>query len=205
MHVFVNAEFARSEANAAKRALRLAAKPQPEVHIIGEICGGTGFGEGRTIACKWAIETGDQWVLLEGTKGGQTQTDTPDAGADTVVWNHPIDAHYVVGSLSGWPRLLVQVWQLDDVGRLEVEGYGVIHMPATPGSHELSLPCWRPVGTPAQELAAFFVGGTPSLRTTSIVSGAASERYRLVTQSSGTVHARIDVIHRHLELYNVDT
>jgi hypothetical protein len=95
------ADFARTEANAARRALRLAAKPQPEVHLLGEICGGSGFGEGRPVACKWALETGDGagWVLLEGARGGQTQTDTPDAGTDTVVWAHPIDAHYVAGGM----------------------------------------------------------------------------------------------------------
>lgn len=106
--------------------------------------------------------------------------------------------------MQGWPRLLVQVWRVDDVGRLEVEGYGMVHVPASPGTHELSIPCWRPVGTPAQEMAAFFVGGVPSLRTTSVLSSAATERYRLVTTGSGTVHVRLDVLHRHLSLFDAE-
>jgi hypothetical protein len=79
--------------------MRMAAKPQPEVHIIGEICGGSGFGDGVSVACKWALEAGDGWELLEGAKGGQTQTDSPDAGTDTVVWAHPMDAHFVAGAM----------------------------------------------------------------------------------------------------------
>jgi len=96
------------------------------------------------------------------------------------------------------------VWRLDDVGRLEVEGYGFVHVPSAPGTHELSVAMWRPVGTPAQELAAFFVGGAPALATTSVLFSAASERYRLVTAPSGTVHARVECIHRFLDAEGVE-
>ncbi len=98
----------------------------------------------------------------------------------------------------------MQVWRLDEVGRLEVEGYGFVHIPGAPGIHEVSCPTWRPVGTPAQEWAAFFVGGAPSLKTTSVLYEAASERYRLVTASSGTVHVRVEVVTRHFDLYGVE-
>ena len=97
--VLESADFRRSEANAAKRALRLAAKPQPELHIVGELCGGTGFGSGAAVACKWALESGERWELLEGARGGQTQTDAGSGGSDTVVWGHPIDAHFSAGAL----------------------------------------------------------------------------------------------------------
>jgi B9 domain-containing protein 2 len=104
----------------------------------------------------------------------------------------------------GWPRLLVQCWRLDTFGRLEVEGYGFVHVPPSPGVHELSCPTWRPLGTPAQEWAAFFVGGTPSLKSTSVLYAAASERYRLVTTSSGTVHVRVEVVMRNADLYGLE-
>jgi B9 domain-containing protein 2 len=79
--------------------MRLASKPEPELHLIGELCGGTGFGAGNAIACKWAFETGDRWELLEGARGGQSQTDAGADGSDTVVWAHPIDAHFRAGAL----------------------------------------------------------------------------------------------------------
>jgi len=198
-------QLARAEANVAKRASRLSAKPQPEVHLLGELCGATGFGPGVAVTAKWALEAGEAWMLLEGAAGGQTQTDTPDAGSDAAVWGHPLDAHYAVGAPQGWPRLVVQVWALDAVGRLEIAGYGVAALPAAPGCHELTIPTWRPLGTPAQEAAAFFVGGAPALRTTAVASSAAGERYRLVTAGAGSVHVRVDVVTRHLELYQVES
>lgn len=47
----------------------------------------------------------------------------------------------------GWPRLTVQVWQLDTHGRNVLRGYGFRHLPSTPGFSEVSVPCWRPSGT----------------------------------------------------------
>ena len=104
----------------------------------------------------------------------------------------------------GWPRILLQAWRLDDVGRLEVEGYGFVHVPTAPGSHEVSVPLWRPVGTPEQELSHFFVGGAPALAATSVLFSAASERFRLVTAPSGTVHLRLECMHRFLQDEDVE-
>lgn len=107
--------------------------------------------------------------------------------------------------LQGWPRLLFQVWKLDDIGRLDVEGYGFLHIPTTPGMHELKCSLWRPLGTDADELAAFFVGGKPTLSNTSILFSTANERYRLRSAPSGNVFCRLDLIFRYLDLHAIDT
>ena len=197
--------LARAERAAATRALRAAARPPPELHVLGEVLGGSGFGAGRATCCKWALEAGDRWELLEGARGGQTQTDAPEAGTDTCVWAHPIDAHFRAGALQGWPRLLLQVWHLDDEGRLEVEGYGFCHVPSGPGLHELSVATWRPVGTAADEWAAFFLGGTPALKSTAVLFSAMTERHRLVTVGSGSVHVRLELLQRHMDIYGVES
>ncbi|CAN0456027.1 unnamed protein product, partial [Scytosiphon promiscuus] len=62
-------------------------------------------------------------------------------------WNHPIDLHYTTKSIQGWPRLMLQVWQLDTHGRNVLRGYGFRHLPSSPGFSEVSVPCWRPSGT----------------------------------------------------------
>lgn len=77
-------------------------------------------------------------------------------------------------------------------------------MPA--GVHELAIPVWRPVGTPAQEMSAFFLEAHPVLRAPSSVvySAAASERCRLVTAGTGTVHVACELLFRHMEAYGVE-
>lgn len=47
-----------------------------EVFFVGEITGGRGFPS-RDLFCKWEVVHGEGWVLLEGTKDGQTQVDSP--------------------------------------------------------------------------------------------------------------------------------
>lgn len=97
--ILQSTEFQRSEARATRLQSRSLQKPTPELHILGEICGGTGFGEGVHVACKWALEAGDKFELIEGSIGGQTQVDCGESGSDAVVWSHPIDAHYMAGAL----------------------------------------------------------------------------------------------------------
>ena len=72
------------------------------------------------------------------------------------------------------------------------------------GSHEVSVPVWRPVGTSSQEVSAFFLGGNPTLKSTAVLSAALSDRHRLVTTGTGTVHLRFDVLHRYMDIYGVE-
>lgn len=65
---------------------------QPEVHIIGEIVGGEGFGKG--VSCKFVVQTGPAWKFLQGNQSGQTQVDYPAGGGKLAVWAHPLDLHY---------------------------------------------------------------------------------------------------------------
>lgn len=35
------------------------------------------------------------------------------------IWNHPIDLHYAVSSVVGWPRCRISVWKLTSLGSIE--------------------------------------------------------------------------------------
>jgi hypothetical protein len=103
----------------------------PEVHWIGEIHQGSGFSQ-PTMACKWTLEWGDSWSLLEGNYNGQSQFSfLSDDG--TYIWNHPIDLHLACTSLKGVPRIILQLWELDEYNRLNHVGYGFAHLPLSPG------------------------------------------------------------------------
>jgi B9 domain-containing protein 2 len=198
--VLKSVEYQLAEAAAMSRAYA-----QPQVHIIGEIVGGSGFPPGVT--CKWAIEAGAEgttWSKSEGLDHGQTQTDYPAGVDDDVVWSHPIDVHYAAGGLKGWPRLTLEVWRVDDHGRLELSGYGFAHIPATPGTYTLSIPTWRPMGTALEEMSSFFMGGVPRLARSSYVYSRRSERAGFPTVASGTVIVDIGVLTQNFELHGVD-
>ncbi len=116
-----------------KDKLRSIAYEIPEVHFSGEICKGSQF-DGNYLSCKWSIEwSQNTWTLLEGANKGQSQY-AFNSDDFSCVWNHPIDLHFTTGNMKGWPRILLQVWNLDTYGRTNLVGYGFTHFPESPGA-----------------------------------------------------------------------
>jgi len=72
-------------------------------------------------------------------------------------------------------------------------GYGIVRVPPSPGVHALEVGTWRPLGTPAQEASAYFVGGTPHLADPGVVADGAS-RSGLATVSSVVVAVEVQVL-----------
>ncbi|KAI9998918.1 hypothetical protein PInf_003582 [Phytophthora infestans] len=142
---------------------------QPEVHLIGEIVSGHGFGAAGGLACKWRVEYGSRWSLVAGDPFGQTQLDYPSTAPwtsdpDVAVWSHPIDLHFATSAFQGWPKLLFQVWRADSNMKLHVVGYGFVSVPFAAGQHKLWVSLWRPLGTTMEELDVYLLGRTPELK-----------------------------------------
>ncbi|KAM9800250.1 B9 domain-containing protein 2-like [Syngnathus acus] len=173
-----------------------------EVHIIGQLVGAAGFPH-NSLFCKWGFHTGGAWRLLSGSKQGQTQVDDPQTG-DTAYWSHPIDVHYATKGLQGWPKLHLQVWHQDSFGRCQLLGYGYCHVPSSPGHHRISCGTWRPLGSWWEQLSRMFVGGGPQLRSPDIIYSGA-DRYRLHTETMGTVKLELGVIMRNFDKHGVES
>uniref|UniRef100_A0A7N5JCZ7 MKS transition zone complex subunit 1 n=1 Tax=Ailuropoda melanoleuca TaxID=9646 RepID=A0A7N5JCZ7_AILME len=101
-------------------------------------------------------------------------------------------------ALPEWPVLYCEVLSLDFWQRCRVEGYGAVVLPATPGSHTLTVPTWRPteLGTVA-ELRRFFIGGSLELEDLSYVripgtfKGERLSRFGFRTETTGSVTFRL--------------
>lgn len=178
---------------------RVVAEHKPEVHIIGEVTGGSGFGR-PGVFVKWLIEFGNNWKVLVGDSEGQTHVDYPQ-DEDNLVWAHPIDLQLSTDSPQGWPRILVRVYELDAYGACHMIATGFTHIPMSAGSFEIECPTWRPAGTVHEDAKSFFLGGSTCLKAEHqdniLFDKAWRERYRLVTVPSGKVTFLFDVILRH--------
>ncbi|KAL9182037.1 hypothetical protein ACHAXT_012380 [Thalassiosira profunda] len=178
-----------------KTRLRSVADGIPEVHFIGEVSEGVGFKD-SFVSCKWSLEWGKSWSFLAGDESSQTQYSAQDDDG-VQVWNHPLDAHFAAASIQGWPRIILQVWELDEYGRSILSGYGFAHLPTNPGCHELEVRCWRPSGSMREELESFFLGTSSCLVDENVIFGKAWEdRSSLVTVSSGIVRMHVNVLLR---------
>ncbi|ODN02972.1 B9 domain-containing protein 2 [Orchesella cincta] len=146
---------------------------------------------------------GSNWKRVAGPKEGQTQVDTPKY-SDTAQWAHPIDLHFVTKGLQGWPKLILEVYRQDEFGRSDLSGYGVCHIPATPGNHIIEVPTWRPAGSTREEVVRHFVGGSAELSEPDLIVNP-TERYRLRTVPSGTATVELSVILRNFDKFGVET
>nr|XP_025137023.1 Meckel syndrome type 1 protein isoform X4 [Bubalus bubalis] len=103
-----------------------------------------------------------------------------------------------VDALPEWPVLYCEVVSLDFWQRYRVEGYGAVVLPATPGSHTLTVSTWRPLElSPVAELRRFFIGGSLELEDLSYVwipgtfKGERLSRFGLRTETTGSVTFRL--------------
>lgn len=183
---------------------RVAAEHTPEVHMLGELLGGTGFGSG--VCCKFRVESGKHWTLLAGAEIGQTHVVYADTSVELASWNHPIDLHFATKSIQGWPRMMLQVWKLDEYGRISLQGYGFCHLPSAPGGAEIiRVPCWRPTVSMQEEISGFFLGVSPQLKNDEVLFNRAWEqRCRLVTVPAGTVLLQVSVLFRNMGDQHID-
>ncbi|CAN0053287.1 unnamed protein product, partial [Discosporangium mesarthrocarpum] len=169
------------------------------VHVIGEIIGAVGFSNPRLYAHFRLVSDPEHWYVLRGREEGFTQVDqsavssSGSALGGNAIWNHPLDIHYGTDSVEGWPRLLLEVWYLDDFDRNELAGYGMCFVPPSPGSYRLDCATWRPQGSFTDKLLAKFLGAPPQLREAS-TAALGADRAELMTDSAGTALVQLEVL-----------
>lgn len=172
-----------------------------EVHVFGQIRCASGFREHR-IACKWKLSYGNNWKAVEGLTEGLTQLDNAQSGFTSFLC-HPIDVHFLTSGLQGWPKFQFEVWQEDSYGRSSPAGYGFLHLPATPGRHEIQCLTWRPVGRLTDEVTSIFTSAGLRLEETDILSQG-TDRFRLQTESAGSLFLSIYLITRNFDRFGIE-
>lgn len=171
-----------------------------ELHIVGEISGAANFS-GDSFFCTYEVVVGSQWTHVEGGTKGTTHV--MENSHDGIAWSHPIDIHYWLRSVQGWPKLALQVWSVDAYGRKDLAGYGTCFIPLpSPAEHTLEVATWRPsywhpsgIVRLYQQLRQMVMGGNPVLKDDSLIHSNES-RFRLHTISGGIVTVKLNVMSR---------
>ncbi len=110
---------------------------EAEIHIVGEITGGSSF-DGHSFLITYEVVAGSQWTLIEGADRGTSHV-MQNSPNKEIAWSFPIDLHYRLCSVQGWPKISVQVWAVDEYGRKDVAGYGVAYLPMPGGGNNAAL------------------------------------------------------------------
>lgn len=143
------------------------------------------------------MKIGDNWKLLSGKLEGETFQSEAMHGK-YIPFEHPFDLNFSTKSVRGWPKILVEVWQIDDHGRNSIAGYGITTFPFQDGEFKLDIMCWRPA-------AGFFdklIGAYPELKYRDILLSTDS-RFGLRTESTGKVYLEFSVMTKDFHLHGV--
>lgn len=103
----------------------------------------------------------------------------------------------------GWPKIYLQVYHLDWLGRSHLFGYGFVTIPTTSGVHVLDCYTWRPYGTIKERFVQYFLGGGPQLRYPDLIFSC-NDRYKLNTEAMGVVTFEICVVLRNFNKYGIE-
>ncbi|KAL9928352.1 B9 domain-containing protein 2 [Glossina fuscipes] len=166
-----------------------------EVYIIGQILKAIDF-EAPHIYCKWSLQSGSAWRVIEGDALGQTVIGN-NSLENSSDFCHPLDLHLGAASVQGWPKLHVELHAVNVLNKSWPIGYGFAHIPARPGYHRLEIRTWKIAPTSWYDSIRekFGGGGLALCKEDLIYTGI--ERYKLKTISSGIVIVDINLI-----LYN---
>lgn len=165
----------------------------PQVNIIGEIAGASGFEEASLFAKYEFLFDQERWRVLEGERSGRTWIAVRDQEDEVGVWGQPLDISFSTVSVRGWPKLKVEVYELDTYDRTDLAGYGFTYIPPQPGHHRLDVVISRPAGTATEEFNGSFLGGRAHYLQPSVITSPAS-RQGHHTISRGVVHLDLHVV-----------
>jgi B9 domain-containing protein 2 len=173
-----------------------------ELHIVGEISGGRGFG-GHSFFCTYEIVAGTQWAVISGATSGTSHVMANSH--EGIVWSFPLDCHFAFQSAQGWPRISLQIWSVDEYGRKDLAGYGVTFVPSPVPDRRpqtVTISTWKPTYWHSsvwmrlyQQMRQSVMGGNPVLRDDSLVHSN-DNRYKLVTTTGGDVTLSMTIVTR---------
>ena len=156
----------------------------------------------KDLYCKYGYSFGSDWSIALGESDGTSQTSKLSKD-NRCVWNHPINVAFKSSKPCGWPQIILSVYGHNHFGNDMVVGYAAIHIPTTPGHHELKAPLFVPASSShMQSIIGFFTGLSPEFINMNFISGG-QNREVAKTNSQGYVSISFDVLMRGLDTLNL--
>ena len=161
------------------------------------------FFDGDIINCKYDIEFGQDWELLNGLKTNQSQQACRTEGKDNFfIWNMPFEVCLRSTNPSGWPQLVVSCYGPDWFGREVLKAYGVCYFPTTKGSHERTLHMFSIKSSSGFiEAIGIFLGQKAEILNAPNILSTGEGREVIRAQSEGIVKAKFNINITNMEYF----
>jgi len=170
-----------------------------ELHAMGQIESAF-FPQEDNLYCSWSLHHGSDWQVVAGMEEGVTQLASVPAGRPAkVVWNFPLDLTFKSTNVYGWPQIVLHVHGTDFLNRDIVRGYGSVHLPTSPGAHELEVRMFRPVSSSKLQQFIGWINGTPAEYIEPKRPAMSGGREVTRVESTGVVKLKINIVTRNMK------
>ncbi|KAH3862636.1 B9 domain-containing protein 1-like [Dreissena polymorpha] len=163
------------------------------------------FPEFDEIYLRYNLHYGQDWLVTSGLEEGISQVAKKSQDdRQQIVWNFPIDVTFKSTNPHGWPQLVVHCYGSDFWGTEVSRGYGVCHIPITPGKHKLKIPMFVPESSSLlQKFTSWFLSRRPEYVDARVIARGEGREVTRV-RSQGFVNISFNVIMKDMKKLGYD-
>lgn len=154
------------------------------------------FGPKEDLYCRYSFHFGPDWTIVSGLHTGLSQTarKSPFNCEDGIVWNFPIDLTFRSTNAFGWPRIAINVYGVDVLGRDVLAGVGSCLIPPVGGVHTVDVDTYVPLSSSVlNDWLSWLLGNQPEFFDSKFVSQGEGRDVTRV-RSTGRVRLKINVL-----------
>ncbi|TKR81685.1 hypothetical protein L596_015517 [Steinernema carpocapsae] len=116
----------------------------------------------NSIYCKYSYVFGPDWSQIGGVHEAISSTCEKGEISHRITLSLPIEATFSSTSPHRWPQIVLSCYGPDFFNNDVIRGYGAVHLPTTPGTHERKVPMFVPeASTKIQEFLGYLTGKRP--------------------------------------------
>lgn len=175
----------------------------PQIFIMGRIISGNGF-DAKELFIRYKFVYGTNFNLINGIESGesyQSRAFTDEEGI-AVYFDQPLSLNLSCRSISGWPKLNVEVWSIDDEGKTSLGGYGTCYIPVKSGYSKMAICCWRPTQSLGLNLGEELLHNIPEFYDKTVVDSTLP-KFGVTTVSTGQILIELEIIFKDFILHGI--
>jgi B9 domain-containing protein 2 len=175
----------------------------PQIYITGRILNANGFNSDE-LYIKYKILIGSNFTLIDGELEGETFQclSSGQENVNVVHFDQPLNINLSCRSITGWPKILIEVWSNEIDSRNCLMGYGVAYFPVKKGFSKMCISCWRPSESVNSGLGELFLGNNPEFEHKSAIYSV-NEKFGVYSISTGQVNLEVEMIFKDFNLHGI--
>ena len=153
------------------------------------------------LACSYEFIMGPDWRLQQSRPvaacDSQYSNNLPSRSGATSVWNFPIEATFTSTNVSGWPRLVMTLFDKNLLAR----GYGSLLIPPYEGTYTRYVRMFVPkASSPMQDFLGWLINAPPEFREGKFIAQN-NDREVTRTESEGVLKVILHVATKNMGKY----